>query len=82
MEHASPLVSVLLPVYNDLLFLREAVASVLAQTYTNIELIIVDDGSNQKTKDLIAQIATLDARFVALRPPQRPPYLRNPHFHL
>lgn len=41
-----PLVSVVMPVFNRVAFLDEAVESVMAQTYTNWELILVDDGSS------------------------------------
>jgi glycosyltransferase involved in cell wall biosynthesis len=42
---AAPLVSVIMPVYNGVTFISQAIESVLAQTYTHWELLIVDDGS-------------------------------------
>lgn len=50
-----PLVSVSMPVFNAERYIAEAIESVLAQTYTNFELIIVDDGSRDRTRDIIDQ---------------------------
>jgi glycosyltransferase involved in cell wall biosynthesis len=43
----SPRVSVVVPVYNRVAFLREAIESVLAQTYRDLELVLIDDGSTE-----------------------------------
>lgn len=51
-----PTVSIILPTYNRAAFLPEALASIRAQTFTDWELIIVDDGSTDETKDLIARL--------------------------
>lgn len=48
------LVSILLPVYQGESYLTQSVDSVLNQTYTNFELIIINDGSTDKTGDIIA----------------------------
>jgi glycosyltransferase involved in cell wall biosynthesis len=50
------LVSVIIPCYNDGRFLKEAVDSVLQSTYPFLEIIIVDDGSFDNTKELAQQI--------------------------
>jgi glycosyltransferase involved in cell wall biosynthesis len=49
-----PLVSCIIPVYNGERFLAEAVESILAQTYQNLEIIIVDDGSTDGTASVAA----------------------------
>jgi cellulose synthase/poly-beta-1,6-N-acetylglucosamine synthase-like glycosyltransferase len=51
---AAPLVSVILPVYNDSFFVKEAIDSILNQTFNSFELIIVDDGSDKSTKNVLA----------------------------
>jgi GT2 family glycosyltransferase len=48
-----PLVSVILPTYNRAWALKTAIDSVLFQNYPNIELIVIDDGSQDKTKELL-----------------------------
>ncbi len=52
-----PLISVVIPVYNGQAFLREAVDSVVGQGYQNLEILIVDDGSTDRTPDVIAELA-------------------------
>lgn len=62
----APLVSVIVPVYNVEDYLRECVASLLAQTYSNIEIILVDDGSPDGCRAICDEYAACDSRVVAL----------------
>ena len=57
-----PLVSVVVPVYNVEPYLHECVASVVEQTYTNIEIILVDDGSTDSSGTLCDEFALSDSR--------------------
>ena len=62
-----PLVSIILPTHNRASFLRKSVESVLLQTETNFELIIVDDASTDSTFELSNQFAKLDRRVKVIR---------------
>jgi len=52
-----PIVSVIMPVYNGEPYLREAIDSILAQTYTNFELLVVDDNSTDLTVNIVQSYA-------------------------
>jgi hypothetical protein len=62
-----PLVTTIIPVFNRPAMLREAVASVLAQTYQPIEVILVDDGSTDDTPLIAAQLAAAHGEIRVMR---------------
>lgn len=57
-----PLISVLMPAYNARRYLREAVDSILAQTFGDFEFIIIDDGSTDDTPAILKSYAARDRR--------------------
>ena len=68
-----PLVSVIVPTYNRAHLIGETLDSVLAQTFTNWECIIVDDGSSDDTDELINKYTKVDLRFkYFIRPVSKP----------
>ncbi len=65
------LVSIVLPVYNGEAHLAEAIDSILAQTYRNIELIIIDDGSSDSSPEIIDKYAGADSRIKVIHQENR-----------
>lgn len=59
---SKPLVSVIMPVYNCEAYVEEALASVQNQTYTNLEIIVVDDCSTDRSWEIIQRLAKNDTR--------------------
>lgn len=63
MHTDQPLVSIIIPTYNRAHFIGETLDSVLMQTYLNWECIVVDDGSTDKTVELLQAYCRKDTRF-------------------
>ncbi|HTB32100.1 MAG TPA: glycosyltransferase family A protein, partial [Bacteroidia bacterium] len=52
-EAKKPLVTVLMAVYNSEKYLKEAVSSILSQTFTDFEFLIINDGSTDKSAEIV-----------------------------
>ncbi|HYM28033.1 MAG TPA: glycosyltransferase [Steroidobacteraceae bacterium] len=78
-QHPStPIVSVILPAFNRLRFLRPAVESAMTQTFTDWELIIADDGSDPETRQYLQSLAKQRrVRVLWLAHTGRPSMVRN-----
>lgn len=57
-----PLVSIVVPTYNQAEYLTEAIASAQQQTYPNIEIVVVNDGSTDNTEDVLKKLSEQDSR--------------------
>jgi glycosyltransferase involved in cell wall biosynthesis len=73
MGNDRPDVSVVIPCYNAARTIGECIASAAAQTLTNIEIIVVDDGSTDGSSETIRAMATEDRRIIFLRQENRGP---------
>ncbi|MBT8303818.1 MAG: glycosyltransferase, partial [Bacteroidia bacterium] len=63
------LISILIPFKNTVLFLPECLDSILKQTYTNWEAILVDDNSDDDSFELVKTYSEIDNRFKPLKNP-------------
>jgi glycosyltransferase involved in cell wall biosynthesis len=67
MNSNSPLVSVIVAAYNAETFIKQTLDSVLNQTYRNIEVLVVDDGSEDRTAEIVAAIVQKSQRVILLQ---------------
>ncbi len=67
--NAQPLITVIVPVYNTAPYLRRCLDSVCGQTYTNLEIICVNDGSTDDSASILAEYAARDARVKVISQP-------------
>lgn len=70
-DDTSPLVSIILPTYNRAHKIPNSIESLIAQTFRNFELIVVDDGSQDNTEQIIDDFRKKDSRIRYVRHPQR-----------
>ena len=57
-------VSIIIPVYNAEKYIEDSINSVLCQTYSNIEIIVVNDGSTDKSQEICDKLMQKDDRIV------------------
>ena len=62
----TPKISVIIPVYNAEKYLEKCLDSILQQTFREIEVICVDDGSQDASKQILRRYASQDARVIDL----------------
>ncbi len=67
----SPLISIIVPVYNARQYLAQCVQSIQEQTYSNIEIILIDDGSTDDSGAMCDQFASSDARIKVIHSPNK-----------
>ncbi|MBW4614357.1 MAG: glycosyltransferase family 2 protein [Desmonostoc vinosum HA7617-LM4] len=75
--YAQPVVSVVIPTFNRAHLLPKAIASVLAQTISNFELVIVDDGSTDNTVEVVNEFSDIRIKFLPLGKNYGGNYARN-----
>ncbi|KFI59090.1 glycosyltransferase family 2 protein [Bifidobacterium gallicum] len=68
-QHSNPLVSVIVPIYGVEAFLDQCVESIVNQTYANLEILLVDDGSKDNCHAMVDEWARRDSRIIALHKP-------------
>lgn len=66
MNKEQPLISVIVPIYNTITYLEKCVYSIINQTYDNLEILLIDDGSQDGTADLCDAFAQMDSRIVVI----------------
>ena len=66
-RYDSPLISVIMPIYNIHRYLNDSISSIFAQTIDNWELICIDDGSIDGSFEICKSLASLDSRIIPLR---------------
>lgn len=66
LNRVAPLVSIIVPIYNAALTLEKCVSSLFAQTYKNVEIILVNNGSIDDSLELCRKLASLDNRILVL----------------
>ena len=62
----NPKISVIVPVYNAVQYLETCISSIIGQTYSKLEIILVDDGSTDGSSEMCDKIAETDPRIIVI----------------
>ncbi len=73
----APKVTVVIPVYNREKYVGEAIDSILAQTFTHFELLVIDDGSTDRTQEIVQFYSDPRIRLVGNETNEGIPRTRN-----
>lgn len=65
-DNNKPLISVIVPIYHVENYLERCIKSIINQTYSNLEILLVDDGSKDRCSEICDEYANLDSRITAL----------------
>ena len=63
----NPTISVVMPVYNEEKYIGESIDSILSQSYTDFEFIIINDASTDRSLEIINQYKELNKRFILIK---------------
>jgi len=77
MSNCAPLVSIIVPTYNRGEIISDTIVNLLSQTYKNIEIIIVDDGSNDNTEGVVREYTNGNVKYFRVYTNKGPAYARN-----
>lgn len=69
MNHDKPLISIIVPIYNVADYLPRCLDSIVAQTYRTLDIILIDDGSTDRSGDICDQYALTDSRIRVIHQP-------------
>lgn len=63
----SPIISIIVPVYNIKHYLPKCLDSIVSQTFTDFEVLMIDDGSTDGSGEICEQYSRKDKRFITIR---------------
>lgn len=64
-------ISVIVPIYNAENYLKKCIDSIVNQTYSNLEIILIDDGSTDSSSQIIDEFALMDSRIISVHQPNK-----------